>query len=135
MSDYEKIKTKLGKLENKRRREDSLKILEIMRDVINEEVKLWEDHYIGFGDYRYINKTNQGDMPKLAFVTAKAHITIYFAVGGLDPYKEYLDRIGKYRRGKICLYISNMDKIDVDVFRELIRSYWDDVESGKAIYS
>lgn len=89
---------------------------------------------IGFGDYHYVNKTNEGDMPILGVVAAKAHVTVYFTVSGLDPYLHLLEQIGKFRRGKICLYISNMDKIDHDVFKTLVSSYYHDVVTKKVNY-
>ncbi|MCH4887878.1 DUF1801 domain-containing protein [Acidaminobacter sp. JC074] len=114
----------IERIPNERRKENAYRIFNIMKDEIDTPPKVWEDKSIGFGDFHYINKTNEGDMPIIAFVAAKAHITIYFAVQGLDPYTDLLDKIGSYRRGKICLYISNMDKINEDVFRKLIHLYF-----------
>lgn len=129
MSDYETIINKLSEIEHKRRRKDALLILETIRQVTQVEPRLWEDGFPGFGRYHYINKTNEGDMPILSLAVAKAHITVYFAVRGLKPYQAYLSDLGQHRRGKICLYISNMDKINMTVFKELIGvAYKDSLE-------
>jgi hypothetical protein len=126
MSDYNRVIEILNDIEHERRRKDAILIVDIIREVIHVEPKLWDDNYPGFGNYHYINKTNEGDMPILSLAVAKAHITIYFAVRGLDPYKSYLSELGQHRRGKICLYISNMDKINLDVFKQLIKESYDD---------
>lgn len=102
-----------------------------MRKELQIEPKLWDNKMVGFGDYHYVNKTNEGDMPITGFVVAKAHITLYFTVQGLDPYNDLLLNLGKYRRGKVCLYISNMNSIDEDALTILIHQYYADIESSK----
>lgn len=130
MSEYKKVIDRLMKVEHKRRREDAILIVDTIKQVTGVEPRLWDDDFPGFGDYHYINKTNEGDMPILSLAIAKAHVTVYFTVLGLDPYKGYLDKLGQHRRGKICLYISNMDKIDLDVFKDLVKvSYADSLEN------
>ncbi len=129
------IANKLNQIDHERRRRDAFDLLELIDKNVPDPPVLWEDKSVGFGDYHYVNKTSEGDMPILAFVPAKAHITVYFTVGGLDPYVDLLDRIGKYKRGKICLYISNLDKVNIDVLEELIQTYYQDVLEGKAIYT
>lgn len=126
MSDYNRIIERLNEIEHERRRKDAKLIVDVIRAVTHVEPKLWDDKSPGFGSYHYINKTNEGDMPILSIAVAKAHITLYFAVTGLDPYKAYLSELGQHRRGKVCLYISNMDKINLDVFKELIKASYDD---------
>lgn len=122
-------------IENPRRKSDALEILDLMNEVITDNVRVWENKYIGFGHYHYVNKTNEGDMPVLSMVPAKAHMTLYFTVGGLKHYQDYLDQLGQYRQGKICLYISNMSKINKDVFRSLITKYYEDVSTKTVTYN
>ena len=126
---------RINEIENEKRRSDMFRLFELINQTIDVEPSLWDRKSIGYGNYHYVNKTNEGDMPILAFVPASAHITIYFTVGGLDPYKDLLDQIGKYKRGKICLYLSNLDKVNDDVLRELIKRYYDDVLENRAVYS
>lgn len=126
MTDYEKVIKRLEDIEHKRRRNDAIQIINIIRDVTGVEPRLWQDNLPGFGDYHYVNKTNEGDMPILSLAIAKAHITVYFAVMGLDPYKGLLEQLGQHRRGKICLYISNMEKIDLEVFKTLVKKSYED---------
>lgn len=128
------IISKLNEIEWTKRRRDALELLDIMNEAIEETPKLWDDKAVGYGDYHYVNKTNEGDMPIIGFVPAKAHMTIYFAVAGLDPYKDYLDKLGKYKRGKICLYLSNLDKVNKEVLKELISVYYQDVLDKTVTY-
>jgi len=124
----------IEEIESSRRKKDATVIFEVMREVIDDELVVWDDKCIGYGVYHYVNKTSEGDMPILGFVVAKAHITMYFAVGGLKHYESYLEQLGNYRRGKICLYISNMDKVNKEVLKELVKTYYQDVQSKKVVY-
>lgn len=133
--DYkEKAMQVLNNIEQNRRREDAIKILESVIDIIPDPPIVYEDKSIIFGDYHYVNKTNEGDMCIFGITPAKAHITLYFAVLGLDPYQDLLEKLGKYKRGKICLYITNFDKIDLKVFRELVeKHYLDSLQKKKEL--
>ena len=128
------VETILNNIPHPKRQKDASWIVTIIAETLKVAPLVWDKKVIGFGDYHYVNNTNEGDMPILGVVAAKAHVTVYFTVSGLDPYVHLLDRIGQYRRGKICLYISNMEKIDLDVFNTLITSYYQDVVTGKIRY-
>lgn len=131
MNSKEKAIEAFEKIEQKRRREDALRILTTVMDVVSDPPYVYDDKSVGFGNYHYINKTNEGDMCILGITPAKAHITIYFAVQGLDPYKDLLDKLGHYKRGKICLYLSNFDKVNLDIFNELVKNYYADALERK----
>lgn len=122
----------LNKIQSKRRREDAIEIFELVSDIIPDPPYILEKNSIGFGHYHYVNKTNEGDMCIFGITPAKAHITLYFAVQGLSPYEDLLSQLGAYRRGKICLYISNFSKIDKEVFKKLVSNYYNDVEKDEA---
>ena len=39
---------------------------------------------------------------------------------------DLLDRLGKHKTGKSCLYVNKLEDIDVGVLREMIRRGWED---------
>ena len=43
----------LNSVDNERKRQDSFKILELMKEVTGEEPKMWGSSIIGFGSYHY----------------------------------------------------------------------------------
>jgi len=53
------------------------------------------------------------------FSPRKQNFTIYIMPGYTD-YQHLLDKIGKYKMGKSCLYVKTLDDIDLDVLRSLI---------------
>ena len=107
-------------VENKRRREDGLVLLEIMRDVSGLEPEMWGPSIIGFGSYHYRYESGrEGDMPLIGFSPRKQSLSLYI-MSGFDEYEELLGRLGKHKTGASCLYINKLADVDVGVLRELV---------------
>lgn len=104
-----------------KKREDAYRLLDIFTETTGYEAKMWGASIIGFGSYHYKYKTgHEGDAPLVGFSPRKANVSLYFAAG--DPDREaLLNKFGKHKSGKACVYINKMDDIDEDVLRELIR--------------
>ena len=77
-------------VENKRRREDGLVLLEMMRDVSGLEPEMWGPSIIGFGSYHYRYESGrEGDMPLIGFSPRKRSLSLYI-MSGFDEYEELL---------------------------------------------
>jgi hypothetical protein len=133
MAKYE-LKTKLndasvekflGAVPDEKRRADSYAVLELMKKVTKQEPKMWGSAIIGFGMYRYKYASGQeGDWPPAAFSPRKANLTLYI-MPGFDRYEELMKKLGKYKTGKCCLYISKLEDVDQKVLKELIKESYD----------
>jgi hypothetical protein len=42
-------------------------------------------------------------------------------MAGFDRYAELMQRLGRHKTGKSCLYIRQLDDIHMDVLQELVR--------------
>jgi len=60
------------------------------------------------------------------FSPRKASQSIYIMPGYQD-YGHILDRLGKYKIGKACLYVNKLADIDMTVLEELVRVGLDDL--------
>lgn len=110
----------LNKVDNKRRREDSLKLLDLMQNITKDFPKMWGDSIIGFGEYAYTNKSGfKGEWMKIGFSPRKQSLTLYI-MNGYDHYDDLLSKLGKHRIGKSCLYINKLADIDIDILSQLI---------------
>ena len=107
-------------VENKRRREDGLVLLEMMRDVTGLEPEMWGPSIIGFGSYHYrYDSGREGDMPLVGFSPRKQSLSLYI-MSGFDEYEGLLGKLGKHRTGASCLYINKLADVDMGVLRELV---------------
>jgi hypothetical protein len=41
-------------------------------------------------------------------------------MSGFDEYDQLMSRLGKYKTGKSCLYITKIDDVDQEVLKELV---------------
>ena len=107
-------------IENEARREDCLRLLELMRQVTGEKPQLWGGSMVGFGSYHYRYASGrQGDYFKVGFAPRKANLTIYL-MSGLIGYNDLLARLGPHTEGKSCVYLKRLDDVDTDVLTALI---------------
>ncbi len=102
------------------KREDSYKILEMMKKATKAEPKMWGTSIIGFGDYHYKYESGrEGDYFLSGFSPRKQNLTLYI-MGGFDEHEELLNKLGKYSLGKGCLYIKKLEDVDTKILHELV---------------
>jgi len=128
MANYE-LKTKvnqasvekfLNTVDDKQKREDSFKILEMMKKITKEEPKMWGPSIVGFGKYHYKYASgHEGDMCMIGFSPRKQSLTLYIMVGS-DRFKSLMKKLGKYKTSVACLYIKKLEDVDQKVLTELI---------------
>lgn len=111
----------LNAIDDKHKREDSFKILDIMKNITGEEPKMWGSSIIGFGQYHYQYESGrEGDWFLTGFSPRKQNFSLYI-MAGFDNYDDLMSRMGKYKTGKSCLYIKRLEQIDLDILKELIK--------------
>lgn len=111
----------LNTVEPEKKRKDAFEILELMEEVTGEKGKMWGDSIIGFGSYRYTYASGrEGDWMLVGFSPRKQNITLYI-MSGFDNYQNLLDKLGKHKTGKSCLYINKTEDVDMDVLRDLVK--------------
>ncbi|MFZ1409901.1 MAG: DUF1801 domain-containing protein [Micropruina sp.] len=124
----------LHAVEPVRRREQGLELLDIFCAETAAEPRLWPPSLIGFGHLRYTYATgHSGEMGRVGFSPRKAALTLY----GLTLYgsnADLLEKLGKHRVGKGCLYINKLEDVDLEVLRQLIRRGWTDTETFVATH-
>lgn len=104
------------------RREDCRRLITLMKKATRADPKMWGSNVVGFGDYHYKYESGrENDWFVTGFSPRKQNLTLYFMTG-TERYKSILDRLGKHKTGKGCLYINNLDEVDVDVLQELVRA-------------
>lgn len=110
----------LGNVPDEKKRQDSLAVLEMMREVTGEEAKMWGTSIVGFGSYHYKYESGrEGDMPLVGFSPRKQNLTLYI-MPGFDRYEELMAKLGKHTTGKSCLYVKRLADVDRAVLRELV---------------
>lgn len=101
-------------------RDDCHTLIGLMREVTGEEPRLWGGNIVGFGTYHYRYATGrEGDWLVTGFSPRKQNTTVYLSYG-FEQYGELLERLGKHKLGKACLYIKRLSDVDQGALRELV---------------
>ena len=115
----ESVRTYLNGVTPEKRRRDAEKLLELMARITTEPPQLWGS-IIGFGQYHYKYESGrEGDVAAAGFAPRKAATTIYLT-DGVGRYEEQLKQLGPHTTGVGCLYISDLDKVDLSVLENII---------------
>jgi hypothetical protein len=130
MDDVDEVRAFLETVTPARRKADAERLLEMMSRLTGEAPKLYYGKVIGFGQYHYRYASGrEGDASAAGFAPAKAATTIYLP-DGIGRYTEQLELLGPHSVGLVCLYIRNLDKVDLDVLEEIVAGSFRAVTSG-----
>lgn len=112
----------LTSVENETRRRDGLALDALFRRVTGWTPRMWGPTMVGYGQYHYRYATGrEGDFLATGFSPRKANLSIYIMPGYRD-YGAILERLGKHKTGKSCLYINKLADVDAGVLEDLIRA-------------
>lgn len=100
--------------------EDCFTLLNIMENITGAKPKMWGTSLIGFGKYEYTYKSGRsGTWFLTGFSPRKQNLSIYI-INGLTAENERLAKLGKHKIGKGCLYVKQLENINIDILTELI---------------
>jgi len=115
-----------------KRRKDCSDIVELFKKQTRLEPKMWGTAIVGFGTCHYKYESGrEGDMPLAAFSSRANAIVLYLSLKA-DEREEILQKLGKYKTGKGCIYIQKLSDIDTKVLGEMIKH---SVEYSQSKYS
>lgn len=101
-------------------RDDCHAVIKIMKKITGKEPVMWGPSIIGFGKYRYGNpKGHHGEMCITGFSPRKGTLSLY-VLGGAPGQQALLDKLGKHKASKGCLYVKKLEDINLKVLSELI---------------
>ena len=109
----------LSGIKDDQRRTDCQAVLELMKDLTGEPAVMWGKSMVGFGKFHYRGKTSEGDWFHVGFAPRQQDLTLYLHCE-LEKQSALLEKLGKHKIGKSCLYIKKLDDVHVPTLRKLI---------------
>jgi hypothetical protein len=83
---------------------------------------MWGSSIVGYGRYRYRYASGrEGEWFLTGFSPRKRELTVYL-MSGFEELGPLLEKLGKHRRGKGCLYLKSLDDVHLPTLRKLIVS-------------
>ena len=119
----ESVQEFLAGIEHPKRRRDAETLLEMMGRVTGEKARL-SGTIVGFGTYHYKYQSGrEGDSGAAGFSPRKAASTVYVP-DGVSAHTDLLERLGPHTPGVGCIYIKDLEAIDLEVLEAIVaRSY------------
>ncbi len=109
------------------RRQDAETLDAMFRRVTGWQPQMWGPTIIGYGQYDYTYESGRsGTFLATGFSPRKANLSLYIMPGYAD-FQSILDRLGKHKLGKSCLYINKLADVDIGVVEEIVRAGLDDL--------
>jgi hypothetical protein len=101
---------------------DSVELIKLMEQTTGFEAKMWGPSIVGFGSYHYKSERSrqEGDWPLIGFSPRKAAISLY-VYSGMPEHAHLLEKLGKFKMGKACIYIKKLSDINQDALKVMIK--------------
>lgn len=110
----------LAQVADEQVRDDCFTLIRIMTGITGAPARMWGSSIVGFGQYHYkYDSGHEGDSCLTGFSPRKQNITLY-VMPGAAGHPALLEKLGKHKAGKGCLYIKRLADIDMAVLQELV---------------
>jgi len=112
----------LNTIDDAQKQTDCKELIKVFQEISDCKPKMWGSSIIGFGTYHYkYDSGREGDFMRVGFSPRKNAVTLYI-MDGFTKRPELMDKLGKFKTGKSCLYIKKLDDIDREVLKEVVES-------------
>jgi hypothetical protein len=109
------------------RRADAKILDEMFRRITGWAPQMWGPSIIGYGRYDYTYDSGRsGRFLATGFSPRKANLVLYIMPGYMEM-SDMLERLGKHKIGKSCLYINKLADVELPVLEEIVRAGLDDL--------
>ncbi|MDX2427680.1 MAG: DUF1801 domain-containing protein [Xanthomonadales bacterium] len=116
-----KVSDFIAGIEDKVKRDDCRELMKLMAKITGNRAKMWGTAIVGYGKYHYKYESGrEGDFFLTGFSPRKQALSIYI-VSGFSINPELMEKLGKYKTGKSCLYVKKLDDVDRSVLAQLVK--------------
>jgi hypothetical protein len=111
----------IASVDDPQKRNDSMALLKIFKEVLGEEPVMWGPSIVGFGSYHYVYKSGrEGDWFLTGFSPRRQALTIY-VMGGFEGHDALLEKLGRVKVSQgSCIYVKRLADLDMQVLENLV---------------
>jgi hypothetical protein len=111
----------LDLIDDERQKADAKVMCDLMEKLSGEKPVMWGSAIVGFGSYHYKYESGrEGDSALIGFSPRKGSLVLYL-VNGYDNFRPELEKLGKHKIGKACLYIKRLSDIDMEILTDIVK--------------
>jgi len=112
----------LDSIADRQKRADCKVIARMMRDATGKRASMWGSSIVGYDSYDYRYASGHGGSWPICGFSARAQNIAIYIMPGFSGFGDLMDRLGKFRTGKSCLYIKRLADVDEAVLQQLINA-------------
>jgi hypothetical protein len=110
----------MAEITDANRRRDVETLDALLRRLSGYRPVMWGPAMFGYGTYRYSYASGRrGEFFRCGFASRSRDLVVY-VMSGFDGFEQELDRLGPHRTGKSCLYLKQLDAIDMAVLERIV---------------
>jgi hypothetical protein len=110
----------MAEITDANRRRDVETLDALLRRLSGYRPVMWGPAMFGYGTYRYSYASGRrGEFFRCGFASRSRDLVVY-VMSGFDGFEQELDRLGPHRTGKSCLYLKQLDAIDMAVLERIM---------------
>jgi hypothetical protein len=103
------------------RRQDALKLSDLLAEWTGEPPVMWGTSIVGFGCYRYrYDSGREGTAALVGFSPRKGNLVLYLVGGVQDRYPGLLRQLGPHKAGQGCVYIKRLEDVNLEALGKLV---------------
>ena len=110
----------LASISDEQKRTDCLSLRKLMKDLTGEPAVMWGKAIVGFGSFHYRGKTREGGWFHVGFSPRKQDLVLYLHCE-LEKQSALLEKLGKHKIGKSCLYLKKLEDAPLPTLKKLIK--------------
>ena len=110
----------LASIKNDQQRTDCQQVLDLMKGVTGEPAVMWGKSKVGLGSFHSRGKTSEGDWFHVGISPRKQDLVLYLHCE-LEKQSTLLEKLGKHKIGKSCLYIKKLEDVHIPTLKKLIK--------------
>ncbi len=101
-------------------RADCRALMALLKKVTRASPRMWGPSIVGYGSFQYTYDSGRsGESPLAAFAIRGRELVVYVSVEGRAQ-KALLAKLGKHKKGKVCLYFKQLADLDRSVLEKLV---------------
>ena len=120
----------IDSVQDSQKRADSLKLLNLITEWTNLQPEMWGASIISSGKVHYKYASGrEGDWMAVGFAPRKLNLTVYI-MSGFEGFEDLLEKLGPHRLGKSCLYIKDLESIDLEILKKIVQKSVKSITEG-----
>ncbi len=121
----------LTTITDEKKRKDCSTIIDLITEHTGLEPKMWGTSIVGFGIYHYKYESGHEGTAPLAGIASRTNAITLYLGSDFDKKEELLSKFGKYKTGKGCIYIQELEDIDTGILTKMVKN---SIEHRKKLY-